>query len=156
MGDGRALLKTRATIVGAAALCFWGAACGGNDDVTSRTQVIFDTDWGPELVARKVALYVQMGGRYPEQEPGDYNLGLDAPSSHAVIANWPTPILFSGGKIGDEVITGTARLREATTAENPVHRAYLLARAPIATVEDLIERLMAKPPGAALSQDLQP
>ena len=80
------------TIVGAAALCFLSAACGGNDDATSRTQVIFDTE----------------------------------------------------------------RLREATTAENPVHRAYLLARAPIATVEDLIERLMAKPPGAALSQDLQP
>jgi inosine-uridine nucleoside N-ribohydrolase len=328
-------------LIGAAALCFLGAACGSDEDATSRTQVIFDTDWGPdvddvgalailhaladngeldllgiaisfagdegatsldavntfygrpdipiasidnvrgdpvayrrviaaefphdirpteveepvalyrrllaaqpddsvtiisvgfltnlaallesqadahspltgpELVSRKVALYVQMGGRYPVQEPGDYNLGLDAPSSHAVITNWPTPILFSGGEIGDEVITGTERLREATTAENPVHRAYeifndfagrfswdqtavlagvrgpeplwsvaddgyfefdpdgayrwqstpdkdhafLLAKAPIATVEDLIERLMAKPPGAALSQDLQP
>lgn len=167
---------------------------------------------GSELVERKVALYVQMGGRYPEQEPGDYNLGLDNASSYAVITHWPTPILFSGGEIGDEIITGTERLRDATTPDNPVHRAYqifngfsgrfswdqtavlagvrgpaplwdvvdegyfeydpdgsyrwnttpdkdhafLLADAPVETVEDLIESLMAKLPGAPLPPALQP
>jgi len=79
---------------------------------------------GPELVERKVALYVQMGGRYPQQQPGDYNLGLDNASSHAVITDWPTPILFSGGEIGEQIITGTERLRDATTRDNPVRRAY--------------------------------
>ncbi|MGB8223749.1 MAG: nucleoside hydrolase [Polyangiales bacterium] len=167
---------------------------------------------GLELVQRKVALYVQMGGRYPQQQPGDYNLGLDNASSYAVITNWPTPILFSGGEIGDQVITGTERLRDATTRDNPVHRAYeifndfsgrfswdqtavlaavrgpaplwdvvdegyfeydpdgsyrwnaapdkdhafLLADAPVESVANLIESLMAKPPGAPLPLELQP
>jgi hypothetical protein len=167
---------------------------------------------GPELVKRKVALYVQMGGRYPQQQPGDYNLGLDNASSHAVITHWPTPILFSGGEIGEQIITGTERLRDATNQDNPVHRAYeifndfsgrfswdqtavlagvrgpaplwdlvdegyfeydpdgayrwntvpdkdhafLLADAPVDSVADLIESLMAKPPGAPLPPELQP
>jgi len=167
---------------------------------------------GPELVQRKVALYVQMGGRYPEQQPGDYNLRLDNASSYAVITNWPTPILFSGGEIGEQIITGTERLRDATTPDNPVRRAYeifndfsgrfswdqtavlagvrgpaplwtvvdqgyfeydpdgsyrwnaapdkdhafLLADAPVESVADLIESLMAKPPGAPLPPELRP
>jgi len=167
---------------------------------------------GLELVRQKVALYALMGGRFPEQEGGDYNLGLDQASSHAVLSEWPTPILFSGGEIGQEIITGTERLRDATTAGNPVRRAfevfndfggrfswdqtavwaavrgpaplwntvdegyfeydpdgsyrwratpdkdhtYLVAKAPTATVEDVIERVMANPPGAPLPDDLQP
>ncbi|MGB5696233.1 MAG: nucleoside hydrolase [Polyangiales bacterium] len=165
---------------------------------------------GPELVRQKVALYVQMGGRFPEQIPGDYNLNLDIESSHAVLSSWPTPILFSGGEIGAEIMTGTERLRDATTENNPIRRAYeifndfegrfswdqtavwagvrgaaplwdvidegsfeydpdgsyrwlttpdkdqsyLIPRAPISTVEDAIEQLMAKPPGAALPPGL--
>jgi inosine-uridine nucleoside N-ribohydrolase len=167
---------------------------------------------GHELVRQKVALYALMGGRFPKQEGGDYNLGLDQASSHAVLSQWPTPILFSGGEIGQEIITGTERLRDATTAANPVRRAfevfnnfegrfswdqtavwaavrgpaplwntvdegyfeydpegsyrwhatpdkdhtYLVAEAPTTTVEDVIERIMANPPGAPLPDDLQP
>ena len=172
--------------------------------------------WSPlsglELVERKVESYVQMGGRFPEMVGGDYNLGLDVTSRHAVLSSWPTPILFSGGEIGDEIITGTERLRDATEAENPTRRAYevfndfagrfswdqtavlagvrgpaphwdlvdegsfvydsdgayrwlespdadhsyLVAREPIASVEEFIERLMSKAPGIALDPDLQP
>ena len=167
---------------------------------------------GLELVERKVALYVLMGGRFPAMEPGDYNLGIEFAASHSVLSRWPTPILFSGGEIGDAVITGGVRLREATDPRHPVYRAYeifndfegrfswdqtaviaavrgpapywgvvdegsfeydadgqyrwnespdkdhayLVEKAPIATVEDAIERLMAKAPGDRLPEDLQP
>jgi inosine-uridine nucleoside N-ribohydrolase len=167
---------------------------------------------GPDLVERKVALYVLMGARFPTMLPGDYNLGIQPAASRAVLTNWPTPILFSGGEIGEAIITGGERLREATDASNPVYRAYelfndfagrfswdqtavlaavrgpapywdvvdeghfqydidgqyrwnaapdadhayLIEKAPIPTVEDAIERLMAKAPGAALPSDLFP
>ncbi len=167
---------------------------------------------GPELIEQKVALYVLMGARFPMMVPGDYNLGIRPEASHAVLSRWPTPILFSGGEIGEAIITGGARLREATDPRNPVYRAYelfndfagrfswdqtavlaavrgpapywdivdegnfeydpdgqyrwnaepdedhayLVEKAPIASVEDALERLMAKPPGAALPADLLP
>jgi hypothetical protein len=79
---------------------------------------------GLELVRRKVARYVLMGGRFPEMLPGDYNLGIEVTASHAVLSNWPTPILFSGGEIGEAIITGGERLEEATDATHPVYRAY--------------------------------
>ena len=167
---------------------------------------------GPELVARKVALYVLMGGRFPAMLPGDYNLGIEPEASHAVLTHWPTPIVFSGGEIGESIITGGDRLREATDAGNPVYRAYevfndfagrfswdqtavltavrgpapywdvvdegyfeydpngqyrwhttpdaehayLVQKAPVSTVADALDRLMAKPPGAQLPTDLLP
>ena len=167
---------------------------------------------GRELVEKKVALYVLMGGRFPMMVPGDYNLGIEFEASHAVLRDWPTPILFSGGEIGEAVVTGGARLRDATDESHPVYRAYeifndfagrfswdqtavlaavrgpaplwdvvdegafeydpdgayrwrtdidedhayLIERAPVDAVEEAIDRLMAKPPGAPLPADLEP
>jgi len=77
---------------------------------------------GPELVRRKVKLWVCMGGRFPKGR--EANLVHDGPAAAHAIAQWPTPIVFSGWEIGARVLTG-GRLRELP-ATSPVCRAYQL------------------------------
>ena len=79
---------------------------------------------GPELIERKVRLWVCMGGRYPEhRDPKVYgNFKPDPAAAVAAARDWPTPIVFSG--LGEEVPTG-GTLSE-TPAGNPVRRAYRL------------------------------
>jgi purine nucleosidase len=77
---------------------------------------------GGELVARKVRIWVCMGGKIPEGR--EANLVNDGPAAAEAIANWPTPIIFSGWEIGQEIMTG-ARLRAAPD-NSPVRRAYEL------------------------------
>jgi len=79
-------------------------------------------DGGMALVRRKVKLWVCMGGTFPKGR--EWNLHNDAEAAALAIANWPTPIVFSGFEIGKEVFTG-ARLSE-TPAISPVRRAYEL------------------------------
>jgi len=59
---------------------------------------------GPELVRRKVKLWVCMGGRFPKGR--EANLVHDGPAAAHAIAQWPTPIVFSGWEIGARVLTG--------------------------------------------------
>lgn len=77
---------------------------------------------GAELVERKVRAWVCMGGKIPEGR--EANLIHDGPAAAYAVANWPTPIIFSGWEIGQEIMTG-ARLRQAP-AGTPVRRAYEL------------------------------
>jgi inosine-uridine nucleoside N-ribohydrolase len=77
---------------------------------------------GVELVKQKVRAWVCMGGRFPEGR--ETNLVIDGPAAAYAIAYWPTPIIFSGGEIGDQIMTG-AGLRKAS-AGTPVRRAYEL------------------------------
>jgi len=77
---------------------------------------------GRELAKRKVRVWVCMGGRFPEGR--EANLINDGPAAAYAIAHWPTPIIFSGWEIGNEIMTG-ARLKEAP-AGTPVRRAYEL------------------------------
>lgn len=78
---------------------------------------------GKDLVARKVKLLSVMGGRYPAGL--EFNFELDAAATEYVLNEWPTPIMFSGFEIGEEVLTG-ARLFTETPPENPVRAAYHL------------------------------
>lgn len=78
---------------------------------------------GKELVKKKVASLVVMGGRFPEGK--EWNFEQDARAAARVMADWPTPILASGFEIGAEIKTG-ARLHAETPAENPVRAAYEL------------------------------
>ena len=84
---------------------------------------------GSELVAAKVDKLVTMGGHYPDSashaEDREYNFALDAEATYEVIPNWPTPIVFSGFEIGEDIVTG-AILQENTPADNPVRVAYEL------------------------------
>ncbi len=77
---------------------------------------------GVELVRRKVRVWVCMGGRFPEGR--EANLINDGPAAAYAVEHWPTPIVFSGWEIGNEIMTG-ARLREVPK-ESPVRRAYEL------------------------------
>ncbi len=77
---------------------------------------------GPELVRRKVRVWVCMGGKIPAGS--EANLIHDGPSAAHSVENWPTPIIFSGFEIGDKIMTGK-RLREAPDG-TPVRRAYEL------------------------------
>lgn len=77
---------------------------------------------GRELVKRKVRAWVCMGGRFPEGR--EANLINDGPAAAYAIAHWPTPIVFSGWEIGNEIMTG-AGLRQAPEG-TPVRRGYEL------------------------------
>jgi len=77
---------------------------------------------GVELVKRKVKAWVCMGGTMPEGR--EANLIHDGPAAAYAIEHWPTPIVFSGWEIGQEIMTG-AGLREAPEG-TPVRRAYEL------------------------------
>ena len=77
---------------------------------------------GVELVKRKVKVWVCMGGKMPEGR--EANLIHDGPAAAYAIEHWPTPIVFSGWEIGQEIMTG-AGLRQAPDG-TPVRRAYEL------------------------------
>jgi inosine-uridine nucleoside N-ribohydrolase len=77
---------------------------------------------GVELVKQKVRVWVCMGGRFPVGR--ETNLVIDGPAAAYAIAHWPTPIIFSGWEIGNEIMTG-AGLRKAPVG-TPVRRAYQL------------------------------
>src|SRR5688572_14581754 len=87
-----------------------------------------------------------MGGRYPTstmQPKPEFNFGytwtkrgpdgrpagdprvktLAARSASFVVANWPTPILFSGVEIGTPVRTG-GTLSTRTPPDNPIRMVY--------------------------------
>lgn len=79
---------------------------------------------GPDLVRRKVARWVCMGGRYPEHlDPKVYgNFKTDPQATVAAVRDWPGTIWFSG--LGEEILTGKG-LRDLPAA-NPVRRVYEL------------------------------
>ncbi len=77
---------------------------------------------GRELAQRKVRIWVCMGGKFPEGQ--EANLVNDGPAAAYAIEHWPTPIIFSGWEIGNEIMTG-AKLRN-TPIGTPVRRAYEL------------------------------
>ena len=77
---------------------------------------------GLELVKQKVRIWVCMGGIAPAGR--EYNLISDGPAAAYAIRNWPTPVIFSGFEIGDDIMTGSG-LRNAPS-RSPVRRAFEL------------------------------
>ena len=77
---------------------------------------------GVELVKRNVKVWVCMGGKIPEGR--EANLIHDGPAAAYAMEHWPTPIVFSGWEMGQEIMTG-AGLRKAPEG-TPVRRAYEL------------------------------
>ncbi len=76
---------------------------------------------GVELVRQKVRAWVCMGGAFPQGK--EWNVFRDAASSRRAINDWPTPIVFTGGEIGNDIHTG-AKLKDAPPS--PVRRSYEL------------------------------
>ena len=79
---------------------------------------------GVELVRNKVKAWVCMGGRYPQAEQGEFNFATYPEATAEVLARWPTPVTFSGGELGEKVMTGARLLKKFDPAKNPVARAY--------------------------------
>ncbi len=103
---------------------------------------------GPDLVRRKVARWVCMGGRYPRHlDPHVFgNFKTDPAATVAAARDWPIEVVFCG--LGDNILTGS-RLKE-TPPENPVRRAYelYLGKQPARPSWDPIAVLYAVRPGA--------
>ena len=78
---------------------------------------------GRELVARRVKVWVCMGGQFPRGREA-CNFRRDAPAAAYVIERWPTPVVFSGGELGIRVQTGAGLTK--LPANSPVRRAYEL------------------------------
>lgn len=107
---------------------------------------------GPDLIRRKVAKWVCMGGRYPEHlDPHVFgNFKTDPQATVAAVRDWPGTIWFCG--LGDDIATGRC-LREAA-ADHPVKRIYklYLGDAPTRPSWDLIATLYAVRPDAKFWQ----
>lgn len=84
---------------------------------------------GGELVAAKVSLLSVMGGSYPQG--GEWNFQTDPSAAKMVVENWPSPTLFSGFEIGENLLAGRGLwdgLKEETA--NPVRKAMELSVGP--------------------------
>ncbi len=76
-----------------------------------------------ELVARKVAQTVIMGGEYPRASVPEWNFGLDLPATRFVVANWPTPVVYDGFEIGGRVFVGN-HVCASHPVRSPVRAAF--------------------------------
>jgi hypothetical protein len=77
---------------------------------------------GRELIERKIKSWVCMGGGFPKGR--EWNLWQDTASARKALADWPTPIVFSGFEIGQPIETG-AGLKDLP-ATSPIRRSYEL------------------------------
>ena len=76
---------------------------------------------GMDLVKKKVAEWVCMGGAFGKLHQKEFNLVEDLPASKYVLGHFPRPALFSGFEIGIRVKTGvelTARHRSGSPVED--------------------------------------
>ena len=102
-------------------ICTIGYLTNLRNLIESRPDEISDLS-GADLVARKVKLWVCMGGEFPRGR--ESNFKMDADSAHVSVRNWPAPIAFCGWEIGVKVDTGSWLVNVDDT--NPVRRAYEL------------------------------
>ena len=79
---------------------------------------------GFDLVKRKVKQAVIMGGEYPVPERPETNFSRHPEAAKYAVEHWPTPIVFSGFKVGAAIISGGGL--KATPRQNPVRRTYEL------------------------------
>ncbi len=128
---------------------------------------------GSDLIARKVKLWICMGGNFighpahDDLKRGNNNFTVDAKATYAAITNWPAPIVFAGREVCSvpSGLKAGAHLA-GTPADNPVRIAYELyfgGKARDRHVADLVtvlyavrglgERWSAEGPGR---MDLQP
>jgi len=72
---------------------------------------------GLDLVSKKVKKLVSMAGKFPEGK--EFNVYMDSTSAQYAYENWPTPVIFTGWEIGQEIRTGL-RLKEMKVESSPV------------------------------------
>jgi inosine-uridine nucleoside N-ribohydrolase len=79
---------------------------------------------GRDLVKKKVISLVSMAGRFPSGK--EFNLAEDIPASTKVLAEWPTPILFSGFEIGQKIKTGLPLIHNEQIERSPVKDVFAI------------------------------
>jgi pyrimidine-specific ribonucleoside hydrolase len=79
---------------------------------------------GFDLIKKKVSNLVCMAGRFPSGR--EFNLDQDVPSSKKVLADWPTPILFSGFEIGQKIKTGIPLIHDNQIQNSPVKDVFAI------------------------------
>jgi inosine-uridine nucleoside N-ribohydrolase len=84
-----------------------------------------------ELVARKVAQTVIMGGEYPRASVPEWNFGLDLPATRFVVATWPTPVVYDGFEIGGRVFVGNTSAPRTRFAAPSAPRSTSWRRGPV-------------------------
>lgn len=80
---------------------------------------------GKELVKKKVKQLVSMAGRFPSGK--EFNVDRDVTASKKVIADWPTPIIFSGFEIGVEILTGLPLINNNSIRNSPVKEVFSIS-----------------------------
>jgi inosine-uridine nucleoside N-ribohydrolase len=77
------------------------------------------------LVQRKVRLLSTMFGHFPIGQP-EYNVKTDIPAAQKLVADWPSPIVFSGFEIGEALLFPAKSIEHdfAWTTDHPVVDAY--------------------------------
>jgi pyrimidine-specific ribonucleoside hydrolase len=80
---------------------------------------------GKELVKKKVKQLVSMAGKFPKGS--EFNVDRDIPASKKVIADWPTPIIFSGFEIGVEILTGLPIIANNSIQNSPVKDVFSIS-----------------------------
>jgi pyrimidine-specific ribonucleoside hydrolase len=80
---------------------------------------------GKDLVKKKVKQLVSMAGKFPSGK--EFNVDRDVPASKKVIADWPTPIIFSGFEIGVEILTGLPLINNNAIQNSPVKEVFSIS-----------------------------
>jgi len=80
---------------------------------------------GKDLVAKKVAKWICMGGMYPEGKEANF-YRPDPGSTIYCLQEWTKPVTFVGWEAGNQIITGGSYLKNKLNAKSPVYRAYEL------------------------------
>jgi len=81
---------------------------------------------GRELIGKKVSHLVSMAGWFPKGR--EYNVFIDSLASAKVFLNWPTPVVYSGGEIGRQIITGKQLIADESL-HSPVKDVFALCMA---------------------------
>ena len=76
-----------------------------------------------DLVRRKVARTVIMGGAYPRATVPEWNFGLDLAATRQVVAHWPTPVVYDGFETGARVFVGN-HVCASHPADSPVRAVF--------------------------------
>jgi inosine-uridine nucleoside N-ribohydrolase len=76
-----------------------------------------------DLVARKVARTVIMGGEYPRASAPEWNFSLDPDATRRVVEGWPGPVVYDGFEVGARIFVGNG-VCSAQTPASPVRAVF--------------------------------
>ena len=79
---------------------------------------------GQQLADKRVKQWYCMGGQYPSGKEANF-YRPDPLSTYFTLQNWHKPVVFCGWEIGNKILTGGKRVKEALTENHPVYQAYL-------------------------------